>query len=122
MPPWPCALPPGLKWPPVLIPSPELQSPFSWTWKPCSAFGLRPVILALTATAAPRCVNVTVPAVELPFVGSSVAVALGPAALPPPPDIPAQPAAIALAIARPRILFMRPPRYWLGGAMLLGLL
>ena len=38
----PCGLPVGLRWPPALIASPLEQSPFSWTWKPCSWFGFRP--------------------------------------------------------------------------------
>ena len=32
-----CGLPSGLKWPPALIPSAALQSPFSWMWKPSQA-------------------------------------------------------------------------------------
>src|SRR5205814_2746016 len=74
----PCGLPDGLKWPPVLMPSPLEQSPFSCAWKPCSLFGGRPVSLASTFTLSPCCWKLTVPAAVLPFVGSSVATALGP--------------------------------------------
>src|SRR5260221_13687842 len=86
------------------MPSPELQSPFSCTWKPCSPLGLSPVTFALTATLSPRCVKVTVPAVELPFVASSLAMAFGPSSPPIPMD--AQPARKAAAEANARILFI----------------
>src|SRR5258706_2623673 len=90
------------------MPSPELQSPFSCTWKPCSALGLRPVTFALTRTLPPCCVKVTVPAVEFPFVASRAATARCPS-LPPPPvpvAIPAQPARTAPAAAMHHFPFM----------------
>ena len=57
------------------MPSDALQSPFSWTWKPCPP-GVRPDTLALTITLSPFCVNVTVPEAVLPAVGASVVVAV----------------------------------------------
>src|SRR5258708_15490286 len=111
----PCEWPDGLKCPPALMPSPELQSPFSWMWKPCSAPGLRPDRFALTRTASPSWVKVTVPLAELPLVGSSVATAPG---LPAP--IMAQPAINAGRAAAIRFLFMRAslPGSLLGGVFL----
>src|SRR5512134_2428936 len=60
------------------MPSPEPQSPTSWTWKPCSTAGLRPVTTACTRTLSPICVNVAVPLAVLPLVGCSLATAWGP--------------------------------------------
>src|SRR5215510_10904887 len=60
------------------MPSPELQSPASWMWKPNSPFGRRPLTLATTCTLPLRCSKVTVPLTVLPLVGSRFAVALGP--------------------------------------------
>src|SRR3954468_2609712 len=60
------------------MPSPELQSPASWIWKPCSCPGLRPLTSATTRTLSPICVKVAVPAALLPFVGCKSALALGP--------------------------------------------
>src|SRR2546430_5133116 len=57
------------------MPSDALQSPFSWTWKPCPP-GVRPDSLAFTTTLSPFCVNVTVPEAVLPAVGASVVVAV----------------------------------------------
>ena len=57
------------------MPSDALQSPFSWTWKPCPP-GVRPDTLALTITLSPFCVNVMVPEAVLPAVGASVAAAV----------------------------------------------
>src|SRR6185503_13551791 len=71
----PCGLPVGLKWPPVLMPSPELQSPLSWMWKPCSLPGGRPETFARTRTSLPSCVNVTEPRTLLPLAGSRLATA-----------------------------------------------
>ena len=77
--PWaPCGLPNGLKCPLALMPSPELQSPASWTWKPNSPFGRRPLTLAATRTLSPRCSKLTVPRTVLPLVGWRLAVAFGP--------------------------------------------
>src|SRR5579859_80923 len=87
------------------MPSPELQSPFSCTWKPCVAPGLSPVRLARTCTTSPSCVKVTVPFVPLPFVGSRFATADGPCA-PPMPSW-AQPATSAAAASVARRAFMR---------------
>ena len=87
---WPCGLPVGLKWPPALLPSPLEQSPFSWTWKPCSVPGLRPRTSPVTRTRSPCCTKRTSPVVWLPRVGCSCAVAAGPVG-----DMPAQPARAA---------------------------
>src|SRR5258706_2449630 len=113
MPPCPWGLPPGLKCPPVLIPSPALQSPFSCTWKPCSPLGLSPVTCALTRTLSPCCVKVTVPAVALPLVGSRAAPASWPSIIAPPVPLPIapQPATSAAATATPRILFICLPPF-----------
>src|SRR5712664_917970 len=73
----PCGLPKGLKCPLVLMPSPELQSPASWIWKPCSWPGTSPLTLPVTRTTSPTCVKLTVPPALLPLVGSTFAVALG---------------------------------------------
>ncbi|SCU88949.1 hypothetical protein CNECB9_4870007 [Cupriavidus necator] len=73
---WPWGLPVGLKWPPALIASGAEQSPFSWTWKPCTELGGRPVIAAVIITPPGCCWKVTVPAVLVPLLGWSVAVAL----------------------------------------------
>src|SRR5690242_2647446 len=101
----PCGCPSGLKWPPVLIPSAEPQSPFSWTWKPCVAPGFKPITCATTWTPPPRCVKVTVPCAELPWVGSRLATALAP-----PPPIEAQPAAaIAAAAIHAQVFIAIPP-------------
>ena len=35
----PCSIFLGLKWPPAALPSGELASPNSWTWKPCFPSG-----------------------------------------------------------------------------------
>jgi hypothetical protein len=59
------------------MPSPELQSPASWMWKPNSLLGRRPLTLALTRTLSPRCSKFAVPRTVLPLVGSRLAVALG---------------------------------------------
>src|SRR5450631_1951802 len=71
----PCGFAVGLKCPPALMPSPELQSPFSWIWKPWPP-GVSPETFASTATLSPFCVKVTVPAVALPLVASSRATAV----------------------------------------------
>src|SRR5689334_480495 len=71
------------------MPSPELQSPFSCTWKAWTPSGLRPVSCALTRTLSPCWVKVTVPLALLPPVGSRLATALGPPLMP----MVAQPAA-----------------------------
>src|SRR5258708_14424411 len=107
--------PDGLECPPVLMPSPELQSPLSWMWKPCSAPGLRPDRFALTRTASPSWVKVTVPRAALPLVGSSVAAAAG---LPAP--IMAQPAINDGRTAAIKNLFIRAslPGSLLGGVFL----
>ena len=68
----PCGLPFGLKWPPALIASPLEQSPFSWTWKPCSWLAFRPVTRPRMRTSPPSAMNQTVPAAVLPVVGCSV--------------------------------------------------
>src|SRR3954464_4556269 len=47
-------------------------------WKPCCWFGRRPLTSATTRTLSPTCVNVTLPVVLLPLVGSSSALARGP--------------------------------------------
>src|SRR6185369_3726676 len=86
-PPCPCGLPVGLKCPPALLPSPELQSPFSWTWKPCVVLGGRPATCALTITLLPCCSNTTWPDVLLPFVGCSTATARAPS-IPTGPPLP----------------------------------
>src|SRR6185503_15900278 len=78
MPARPCGLLCGLKCPLVLMPSPELQSPASWTWNPNSPFGFNPETLATTRTLSPCCVKVVLQRTVLPLVGSSVALALGP--------------------------------------------
>src|SRR6478609_9771892 len=61
------------------MPSPELQSPFSWMWKPWAP-GARPATFASTSTLSPFWVKRTAPVTLLPLVGSSLATALGPAA------------------------------------------
>src|SRR6267142_4130407 len=63
------------------MPSPELQSPASWMWKPCSCPGFKPLTSATTRTLSPVCVKVAVPLALLPFVGCRLAVALVPAGL-----------------------------------------
>src|SRR3954464_3384941 len=60
------------------MPSPELQSPASWMWKPTSLPGRRPDTVPLTFTRLPCCLKLIVPRTSLPFVGSSTAVACGP--------------------------------------------
>src|SRR6185436_6628052 len=78
------------------MPSPELQSPASWIWKPNSPLGRRPLTLALMRTLSPRCSKFTVPRTVLPLVGSRLAVAFGP-----PPHQPltvSQPPSAAAAI------------------------
>src|SRR3982751_5905814 len=75
---WACGLACGLKCPLALMPSPELQSPASWMWKPCCWFGRRPLTSATTRTLSPTCVNMTLPVVLLPLVGSRSALARGP--------------------------------------------
>src|SRR3954468_6351276 len=60
------------------MPSPELQSPASWIWKPTSLPGRRPDTVPLTFTRLPCCLKLIVPRTSLPFVGSSTAVACGP--------------------------------------------
>src|SRR5258708_18813100 len=99
----PCGLPSGLKCPPVLMPVSELQSPFSWPWKPCSAPGFKPVRFALTRTLSPSCVNVTVPRALLPVVGSRFATAEGS----PPMPMEAHPAAMAAGAPTANMRFMR---------------
>src|SRR5258706_7931740 len=85
------------------MPSPELQSPFSCTWKPCSAPGLSPDTVARTRTSSPSWVKVTVPRAEFPVVGSRVARAVGLGERP----SEAQPAAAnAATSAAVRILFI----------------
>ena len=74
---WPCGLPCGLKCPLALMPSPELQSPASWMWKPNSPFGRRPVTLAATRTLSPRCSKFDRARTLLPLVGCRFAVAFG---------------------------------------------
>src|SRR5688572_2182620 len=75
---WPCGLPCGLKWPLALMPSPELQSPASWMWKPTWLLGCRPDTVPLTRTRSAPCTKVTVPLTLLPLVGCSTAVAFSP--------------------------------------------
>src|SRR5207253_9203553 len=75
------------------MPSPLEQSPFSWTWKPCSALGLSPRTSPTTFTLSPLVVNFTTPDTLFPFVGLSSATADGP------PIIDAQPAAATAAAA-----------------------
>ena len=79
----PCALPSGLKWPAALIASGAEQSPFSWTWNPCSEFGLRPLTLAFTKTSLPCHTKLTSPLVFDPERDSKLALAFCPV---PPPD------------------------------------
>src|SRR5262245_11941261 len=71
----PCGLPKGLKCPLALMPSPELQSPASWMWKPYSPFGCRPCTFAVTRTLLPLCTKLTTPRTLLPLVGWRLAVA-----------------------------------------------
>src|SRR5262245_8782778 len=71
----PCGLPKGLKCPLALMPSPELQSPASWMWKPASLFGLRPAPVPCTRALLPLCVKWTVPRTLLPLVGWRLAIA-----------------------------------------------
>src|SRR3954454_7691478 len=59
------------------MPSPELQSPASWMWKPCCWFGLRPRTSPATRTLSPACVNGTVAAVLLSLVCCTFATARG---------------------------------------------
>src|SRR5450830_1362448 len=58
--------------------SPLLQSPFSCTCKPCSAFGLRPLIWPLTRTTSPLWLKLRRPLTLLPRVGCRSATARGP--------------------------------------------
>src|SRR5262249_5342884 len=69
----------GLKCAPAELASAALQSPNSWTWKPCFP-GVRPVISAWTWTPSATGVNVTVPLSLLPAVGCSTAIAFDDAA------------------------------------------
>jgi len=73
----PCSLLPGLKWPPALVPSGALQSPFSWMWKPCSLSGFKPVISPLARNWPSTRLKLMVPATVLSLVGCSCAVAIG---------------------------------------------
>src|SRR5574339_777119 len=59
------------------MPSPELQSPTSWMWKPCTWFGLRWITCAVTRTLSPICSRLTSPSNLFPVVGLSPAVARG---------------------------------------------
>src|SRR5688500_11791159 len=93
---WPCGLPCGLKWPPALMPSPELQSPFSWICRPCSCPGLRPSTKMTTRTLLPTCSKSASPIVLLPLVAFSPAVARAGADE---SDVVWQPASIAAAAA-----------------------
>src|SRR6185436_4391104 len=97
----------------ALMPSPELQSPFSCTWNACSAPGLSPVSSALTCTAPPRCAKLTLPRAVLPVVGASVALALRP----PPMSIEAQPATAQSAAAVISTVLMGPPFLFLSGVL-----
>src|SRR5690606_40462763 len=76
--PWPtrpCAVAAGLKWPPALLPSGALQSPFSCTWKPCSLPPGSPVTSPVTRMPPSTGAKLSVPATWLPSVACSRAVA-----------------------------------------------
>src|SRR5258706_3626306 len=117
MPPCPWGAPSGLKCPPVLIPSPELQSPCSCRGKPCGAPGFRPDPFAFTRTMSPSWVNVTLPRASLPLVGSRSATAVGP----PPMPIDAQPATAKPTHAARMMRFIASPESGLLRVGLLGL-
>src|SRR5690606_8095766 len=71
----PCALAVGLKWPPALVASGALQSPFSCTWKPCWPPGGRPVTSPVMRIPPSTTANSRLPATALPSVGARAALA-----------------------------------------------
>ncbi|SPC19083.1 hypothetical protein CO2235_MP100005 [Cupriavidus oxalaticus] len=102
---WPCGLPPGLKWPPALIASGAEQSPFSWTWKPWTVLGGRPVIEAVISTPPGCCWKVTVPAVLVPLLGCSCAAARAPLV---PAEVAAEAAVAPVALDEAEALLPEP--------------
>src|SRR5471030_2405273 len=72
----PCSSLVGLEWPPALLPSAELQSPCSCTWKPCKPGGT-PCACSDTLKWSACCTTVSRPVAVLPAVGLSCACAVG---------------------------------------------
>src|SRR5258706_2518526 len=101
------------------MPSPELQSPFSCTWKPCCAPGFRPDTFAFPGTLSPSWVKVTLPRASLPLVGSRSATAVGPPPMPMP--MCAQPATAKPTHTARMMRFIAPPGSGLLRIGLLGL-
>ena len=71
-PPWwapastlPCTLADGLKWPPALLASAALQSPFSWMWMAWVLLGARPPISPRRCTPSPIGIAVSLPLTRL---------------------------------------------------------
>src|SRR5690606_12793292 len=71
----PCGVPCGLKWPPALLASTALQSPFSCTWKPKWPSGCNPPTSPRMCTPSLVGTRVSLPLTRLPEAEASTATA-----------------------------------------------
>ena len=58
-------MPDGLKWPPALVASTALQSPFSWMWIACVLLGAKPPTSPVRCTPSPIGTTLSLPLTRL---------------------------------------------------------